>query len=55
MRLLGEANKKKDYKFPQKSTYVKIYSHALADKYNLEYKVAKNLIKTYGVRAFDVL
>jgi len=34
---------------------MKIYSHALADKYNLEYKVAKNLIKTYGVRAFDVL
>lgn len=55
LRLLGEANKNTDYKFPPKSTYVKIYANALVDKYEIDIKLAKNLIKTYGMRGFDVL
>lgn len=56
LRLLGEANRSVGYKFPTvKSNYVRVYAHAMADKYAIDYKVAKNLVKTYGVRAFDVL
>lgn len=51
----GEFNKEKEFNFPSRHDYLKFYSSQLESGYGLDHKVAKNLVKSYGDRAFDLV
>lgn len=53
-RMSGEFNKEKEFQFPSRHDYLKFYSQQLETKYGLDHKVAKNMIKNYGDRSFDL-
>ena len=54
LRLLGEFMKQKNFQPPRRRDYIRFYADGLAEKWGVERDVAKNLVKTYGDRAFDV-
>ena len=55
LKLLGSYEKDEFFHFPERKRYIKYYAQALQEKYNIAKDIAKNLVSTYGERAYDVL
>lgn len=55
LKLLGSFHKEENEKYPLRKSYIRFFAKYIQKNYNLEWEACKHLIKTYGVRAFDIL